>query len=414
MNRLLTRLGLVFGVVLIVVLGLLLALLPGRSEPRAASVLSGESDGLRALYLSAEALGFSVATWSSAPGELDALGARELLVLSALPPEPPPLPRALAADAPPRARAREHYRSFVARGGALLVLGADLELAAFLRDEVDFGAARWRRVEESSASEAGARAALERGEVLELAHSPRVRLEPGPDDRVLARDAEGEALGLVRVVGAGRVAWLALGPSELANDALRADAAPLVLFVRMLEALAPLEGVRFDEYALGAWRPTSVTALAFSERLGAFSVNALALVLALVLRLAWSGPFARDPAPARAVAPLLRARGLAHLFARAGHFELLAERLREGLLARCEAQSGRRGETRARAERLTALARSDAERAARLAAAFARRPRDAAQLESLARELDQLERELLPPSPPRARHVPKSTNSAAP
>ncbi len=401
MAKLLTRLGLALGAALLVLVGLLLAVLPSRGEQRAHSVFSAEKDGLRALYLTLESLGFPVAAWSEAPGELGGAG---VLVLTELPAAPPALPAALASggaaepDSPlRRGRDLAHYRRFVEEGGTLLVLGVDDEALEFLRSTLGWTELAdvesvWIGRDESSVVWFGA-------ERLELGEGPGRGLRAGAAGEVLARTEDGSALVLLERLGRGRLVLTTLPAARLDNQDLAESGAAAQFLVRTLEALAPCERVRFDEYALGGWRPASVTSLAFAPRLVWLSLHALALLLVLGWRSAWSGPFARDPEAWLAASPLARARGFARLLARAGRFDLLARLLRQGLLERWEARAGRRGELRTLEERLAALARGDAGRGARLSELFVTRaPRDGAELEALARELRALEGELFGPS----------------
>jgi hypothetical protein len=352
-----------------------------------------------------------VSAWSAAPGALDGRGS--LLVLGAAPEEPPPGPGARpgpSSAAPARSRDLAHYGRFQDAGGALLVLGAAEDELAFLRGlGLQLGALAAAEHETAGPLELAA------GEELDLAAEAHFTGAPA-DARVLVRDMEGEPVALVLPAGVGRVALVTLDAGAFSNADLADDAAPALLFVRLLEELAPLERVLFDEYALGGWQPATVPALAFSRRFAWLSVHVLLLVLVLGWTSAYSGPFPRDPEPLLAASPLARAVGLARTLERAEGHDLLARLLRNGVLERwCGRVGVRPAEVRPRAAGgrraardpealdacLRALARGDAALHARLAAAFGGPAvTDAQGLARVAARLDALEDELFPEGPP--------------
>jgi hypothetical protein len=313
-----------------------------------------------------------------------------LLVLARLPEPPPALPPALTReDAPPQQRALAHYARFVEEGGTLLVLGAAQNELAEL--EEGLALACLAPLEFRAEPFIGGPLVLPDGMELEFEERPAGTFT-GAHGALLC-DLAGRAVGALQPCGAGRVALLALPAERFDNAHLAAEPDHALLLVRMVEALAPIERLAFDEYALGGWRPTSVPALALRPRLQALSLHVFLFLLVLVWRSAWSGPFARDPAPERSASALARAHGFGRLLARAGRHDLLAGFLRRAWIERgaTRCASAADGFDRALAE----LAGGDERRWARLRASLeARTITSEAELDSLARDLDQLEDEL--------------------
>lgn len=420
MRSTLARLGAGSGALLLVLVGVLLAILPSPGSVRARSVFSTTPSGLRALYLLCESLGFQVEPWSKAPGELatpsQAKGGSSqgtLLVLAHLPEAPPALPGVLTegrSGETPARRSRDlvHYRAFVEQGGTLLLLGARQEEIDFLGEAL--GWTDFVELEDASLFESPGLArdiVLVGDERLVLAASVRRHLRPRepevgpPAGTILVRAEDGSALVLARAVGAGRVVLSSLPLDGLDNRALAKDGEPALVFVRVLEGLAPLRRVLFDEYALGGWRPEAASSLAFSSRLAGLSLHVLLILFLLGWRATWSGPFPRDPVPWLAASPLARAQGFGRTLARAGRFDLLTRLLRGGVLGRWEARAGRRS-TAADAEelpeRLRALAAGDGARLARMEALFlGRAPTSEGELARLDAELRALEGRLFAP-----------------
>ncbi|HEX6882353.1 MAG TPA: hypothetical protein VF530_03170 [Planctomycetota bacterium] len=395
MRPLLVRLGLAAALALLAGLGLLLAILPGQSPARALSSFSFEPEGLRALFLVGEALDLPVSAWRDVPERLPAAGT--LLVLPHLPEPPPALPPALASGeglAFRQSRALVHYGTFVEQGGTLLVLGVGAEELATLERELALDCLAPLELEVDPF--AGGPLVLADGSELELAEGP-LGLFRGAR-AALVRDAAGRAVGALQPCGAGRVALLALAAERFDNAHLAAEPDHALLFVRLVEALGPCERLAFDEYALGGWSPDTVPELALRPNLAALSLHALLLLLVLVWRSAWSGPFARDPAPVQAGSALARAQGLGALLARARRFDLLAGFLRAAWLERWDARAGRRAAGPSPEERLTFVAGGDERRRARLAELFAAAPASLAELERLERALAALEAELAGPA----------------
>lgn len=396
----LARLGLAAALVLLAALGLLLAVLPSRSPARALSSFSFEPEGLRALYLVGEALDLPVRAWRDVPERLPAAGT--LLVLARLPEPPPALPPALASGeglAFRQSRALVHYASFVEQGGTLLVLGVGPEELDRLERELALTCLEPLELEVDPF--AGGPLVLQDGTELAFEEGP-LGLFRGAHG-ALVRDVAGRVVGAQQPCGAGRVALLALAAERFDNAHLAAEPDHALLFVRTVEALGPFERLAFDEYAAGGWQPDSVPELALRPELAALSLHALLLLVVLVWRAAWSGPFPRDPAPVQATSALARARGFGSLLARARRFDLLAGFLRAAWLERWDARAGRRAAGASLEERLAFVAGGDERRRARLAEPFAATPASRAELERLEQALAALEAELAGPAPTLAR-----------
>jgi hypothetical protein len=391
----LARLATAFLSVAVLGAGVLLALLPSDTDPRARSVASFENDGLRVLYLTLERLGFPVAPWHRAPGELSGPGT--LLVQAQRP--------TAAENKSSRRYERDlaQYRRFVEEGGVVLFLDVGTSTLAFVKshlggpglDELAFQEVRDEGEEEQpDASESLPSAGPSRARLFvgdeELACASRGHFE-GEGFRTLVRDVEREPVGVEVQLGAGRIILLAVGAQRFSNENLRERRDYGVLCVRLLENLRPFERVLFDEYVLGAWRPPSPFALAFSPRLAWFSVHVLLCCVFLVWRGAWAGPFARDPAPLRAASPLARARGHARLLARHGRFDLLGRLLRAAWLERRGVRGMDSAEEQALPSEWKHLVRGDSQLAERLRSLFGREPRTEAELATFARELAALD-----------------------
>ncbi len=397
----------------LLLMGLLLALLPGRGEQRAYSVFSTRPDGLRALFLMLEELGFSDLPRTQPPGELR--GGGDLLVLFDVPPEPPArsLDTGAGADASPPRRIRDlqHYRRFVDEGGKLLLLlrGDEERELGFLGESL--GLEELAGMELAPRTEdAPLQVRMSSGATFVLSRSGERRLagvrdrtgdRPGRSE-VLARELDGPPVAVRVGVGSGALIVLLLPPELFSNESL-AEQDHALFFVRLLEELRPFERIVFDEYALGGWTPRSPLELAFGPGTIVLSAHLLAFLLLLLWRSAWTGPFARDPVALRAVSALSRAQGLAGLLERAGRRELLARLLRERLLERWCVRAGKRSRAAPEGERsaqaleadLAALFRHGGPLLDRARKCFLETPvRNRSELERLAAELEALDREL--------------------
>lgn len=409
MKGTLARIAVAAGTGLLLFVVVLLALLPGKGAERAGGTSSVAPDGWRALFFLCEELGFPVAAWDGAPGELPAAGTA--LLLSALPGEPPGAPR--APGAPLRARDPANYGRFVAEGGTLV----------FLCDDADDWDELVLLTELASLTSVTASSRVRAELALELADGERFTLEPGafvvwsgagleelagatlaPEVPVRAGESEPEpedtpeepervTVAARESLGKGSLVLVGLEPDTFANGALEATPENALLFVRLLESLGPCERILFDQYALGAFAPPSRLELLLSPALLPASLHLAAWFALFLLAVAWVGPFARDPEPLLATAPLARARAQGGLLRRAGRFDLLAGLLRRGLLERWSARAGMR--TRGAEADLAQLVRGDRRRLARARELLLGPPPvDGRDFTALARSLASFEREL--------------------
>ena len=368
------------------------------------SAFSPEASGRRAALLLLDRLGFDAAPWTREPGHLEGNG---VLLLADVPPEPAgyPEPDASGAGATTerRLRDRRHYLRFVEEGGTL-VAHADPDLVDFLAQDLELDEFADLAQHEDGIGE---EAFLGSGEVLDIAW-PHF---PVPDERdqleMLLADEDERPLTLSLQVGRGRVVLLSTTEDPFDNAQLPQDQHALFL-VRLAERFAGTRPVRFDDYALGLWTPTSPLQLALGPRALLLSLHLLLFVVLLVWSAAWVRAFPRDPRPLERTSPVERARGFAGLLARHRRFDLLGRALQRGVFRRLARRVGRRerdeeGSVHTPLERdqveavLTPLLRHVADddrrqRAHTLLLGQLDRRSSSEALEELARELDDLER----------------------
>ena len=323
----------------LVAVGLLLAaitLLATLGQPPVAiggSAHSAEDDGRLGLLLLFERLGFEPEVWERPPGELPASDARGpgTLWLWTSPrgyvpdvDEDDPLERARAAGS----GAFVHYRSFVERGGRL-VLHAGESTESFLERVLGLPPSGPDPGDEGDAE---ARAEGQRdgtGEPNAGQGLVWIAAEDGPwgelrsEGRLIARRArlgEGDVVLTVDEVHNRR-----LQSGEGERRALEA--------VRLVAFEPPAGPLRFDEGALhDRLGSGSAAALAFGPgRVLTWHLAALALLI--VWAAAWPREFPRDPQEPAALAPLSRARATADGLVRVGRFGTLSRLLRAGLPA---------------------------------------------------------------------------------
>jgi hypothetical protein len=355
---------------LLVLLAFTAKVLEPSEEPESGSAESAQPDGRRALFLLLRELGFRAEIWTEAPGMLPRGGglvwlarpppgtsfALELPEPSSPPAEPPAQPTPepgepqppLPSDpepktpAPSRAalglRAPSHYRRFLEEGGTI-VLRFDDAARKYLVKEL--GLEVCEDVHASRVAVAGVRRVRDhRGEELGVEVEAGGVLLPPPTGSVAealwwggTASAEGEdVLATMVPVGSGQLVLLG-DDGFLENGALSKNDHALFA-VRLAEEFARGGRVLFDEYALGRWRPRTATSLLASPNLFLATLQLGVLLLLCLWGAAWVREFPRDPPPLEAASPLLRARALAALLARAGRFDVLDRHLRAGALAR--------------------------------------------------------------------------------
>ncbi|HZO10200.1 MAG TPA: hypothetical protein VFC77_12525 [Myxococcota bacterium] len=347
---------------LLVVLAVAAQILTPGEEPLAGSAASAAPEGRRALLLLLRDLGYPSEIWSEAPAMLPRGGgllwmaqvpAKPLALddeepepdaeepepdVEETPPEPDPEPAAERAPSPASLglRASSHYRRFLEEGGTI-VLRFDDEARKFLIEEL--GLAACEDVHASRVAAAGLRRVRDhRGENLEIeVEEGGVLLPPpaGSSGEALwwggAESAEGEdVLATMVPVGSGQLVLLG-DDACLSNERLREHDHAL-LAVRLTEHFARDGRILFDEYALGLWRPRTAITLLASPSLWLATAQVVALLFLALWSAAWVREFPRDPRALESASPLLRARALAALLARAGRFDVLGRFLQGGML----------------------------------------------------------------------------------
>ena len=287
--------------------------------------------------------------------------------------------RSEAAVSPARAGAfgLAHYADFV-RSGGVLVVAAGKETRTFLVEDLGIPASAIPPLAESA--DAGVRTFTDGSEELSIdvrkAGVFVSRLPGFPARPVVwarAGDGRGEDVLAAEIpLGAGRIVLLG-DDGFLANEKI-GEHDHALLAARLADALAPASGpssspasatstggdrrVLFDEYALGTWQPETPVAILASPRFFLATLHALLLLGLVVLRAAWAREFPRDPLTQRTTSPLLRARALGGLLARAGRFDVLSRFLLEGAARGVERRDPRAARTlRERAARPAGSAR---------------------------------------------------------
>ena len=289
--------------------------LPGSSRSRRA-------DGrAAALFLSRE-LGWRARPYERPPGRLDE-GA--VLWLSALPFHEGEVAGRYREEQLGPAHSPQAYLRFVEQGGTLVlpVVEGSRELVvehlgfrflASLMDDAPAGESRAMDLRGPWA------------ETLRVGWGsarPFAELELDARHEVLIEDPSGQPLALRCSRGSGALVLLA--DDRFLDNASLSNEQNALLFVRLLESLAPGRTLLFDEYALGSWNPQSPLGLAFGERFLAVSMQALLLLTVFLWRHAWVSEFPREQHQIEAVSPLARARALVSLYERAGRRAWLAE-----------------------------------------------------------------------------------------
>lgn len=327
----------------IVLLALFFAFAPsdGANGEGAGSVASSRSKGRRALFLMLQELGFAPRAWTDAPSLLPR--DQSILWLPSVPTKS--MPSRAGVDSfkhadPERLglHALEHYRSFVEAGGTIVLAAGD-DTTRFLVDELGLDAAATLKLDHGA--EADIRSVRTKGgdSLSILARDPGQfePLDPNGEARELWTVEEEGVLRPFAVEipdAAGSVVVLA-NDEWVANDTIGANDHALGA-VRLIEDLQKSGGVLFSEYEIGRWSPPSTLSLLFSPRLFLASLHVFVLLGLFVWMHAFARAFPRDPEALSLFSPVLRARGLADLFARARRFGTLAASLRRGVLDRLQ------------------------------------------------------------------------------
>ncbi|MEM7309896.1 MAG: hypothetical protein AAF682_24690 [Planctomycetota bacterium] len=340
----------------VVLAGFFLASIPQGVDERDRSAFSSTDRGRLGVFLLLRELGFAPRAWRDAPGDLPR--GRFALWLPEAPREAPDYLQRIwdemdeaeesgdpDAERPPvtrRLRDPRHYRRFVEEGG-VLVAALDDGRRAFLLDELGL-----ERVEEITRSELESDApqgvVTRRGQELSVGWGARRWLN-APDLgelETLVADADDPARSVVLRVPVGRGELVLLPTDELADNDTLEEGDNALLLVRVVEALGPLDGIYFDEFALGGWVPETPLELALAPGRFALTAHLALLVVLAVWSLAWASAFARDPESLGRTSPRARARSQGELLARLGRFDLLAGMLRRGVFARLPGATRRR------------------------------------------------------------------------
>ncbi len=368
--------------VLILLAGTYLNSGSGEAAGRHGSVYSRSDHGRSTAFQLLARLGFEVQVWDQAPGELPP-GAAMLLLASA--PEAPEHYRTLEElgdqgselPGPGALLDPAHYRSFVERGGTLVLpayqehwpflakyfdldlgldslpLEEDSDESSFLEDvvdalETDLQSGAFPEIEDEPA---GGRSKLDyylvglwadrsvgsqESVALTYAHSepipPRDRLQ------VVASGPQGQRVVSVLELGKGQL--VLLESDQIFDNAWIDEEDNVLLAVRLAERFAGNGKILFDEYALGGWIPESPLELALGARARPLSLHLAALLALLIWSAAWVRWFPRDPQPLGAVSAEVRARGLAGMLANQGRWTLLGRMLRLGLLRKLLRRGG--------------------------------------------------------------------------
>ncbi|MEE8467554.1 MAG: hypothetical protein V3T22_03825, partial [Planctomycetota bacterium] len=276
-------------------------------------------------------LGFSVEVWTGAPGALPAGGG--LLWMACA-------PRAFAGggDQDPvgnqgpvgNLHDAGHYRSFCENGGVLLLPAAGSE--DFLVEGL--GLTALRGIEDALRDAAPAReVTLFEGPPNALQGAPARAFDPRlvhDELEFMLLDEQGDPLAVELPLGRGRLVVLA-ADDFLDNERLALGDHAVIAW-RLAREFSRDGVVRFDEYALGAWKPLSTAALALGPRLFWLTLTVLLWLVLYCWRQAWVRGFPREPERLEALSPLTRARSVAGLHERARRLDLLAAGLVEGVL----------------------------------------------------------------------------------
>lgn len=334
-----------FGAAILVVI-LLLALVvslgqEAREVERDGSVASTNPRGRRALMLLLRETGFDARSCRDAPRDLP----RESGLVW--------LPRAPEATMPEASDRRmrsgstgriglhdlRHYRSFVERGGTL-VLAAGEETRDFLVQTLGIEEASGLRVDESS-DDRIEHVRTSNGDLVEMDVAAAGAFEPLPvsgSARALwtvERDASTAPFAVEFPSGAGSVVVVAR--DAFVENRYIGEREHAVAAVRLVEDLSRGGPVLFSEYELGRFEPPSTWSLLFGPNLFLATLHGFLLLGLFTWMHAFARGFPRDPEPLALFSPYLRARSLADVFVRARRRDTLALLLQRGAFARFHA-----------------------------------------------------------------------------
>ncbi len=351
---------------LLLIAALWLSHVGGPKEGLPKSVGSYMPDGRAGVYHVLDRLAFEPQAWVQAPQFLPNSGG--VLWMPAVPVEGHGVPPQRELDASQDPRNPELYGEFVRAGGSLILPYSPSGLA-WLRESCSLIVPDWQPTERTETFEVS----LDSGETLSVHSEPS-----GPTDRDesvadvpeadqeageqqveeatestlveyeidplsewfdFAIDREDRAFISWSSQGYGRVVLLA-GDGWLLNSALdQEDNA--ILLVRLAEALRGPSPFLFDEFALGLWVPRTKLDLVASPSLLPVTVQLFLVALVFVLLYAWVREFHRDPKRPR-LDPRLRVQAQVAWLQRAGRYDILAQDLRQGVLARMLRRLGSR------------------------------------------------------------------------
>jgi hypothetical protein len=318
----------------------------GQEDPDDA-IASTSPTGRRALWLALAELGFDPQRWDLSPSELPR--GHDVVWLGRVPSEQMPGGTG-SKERMERLglHALDHYREFVERGGTL-ILHAGPEATRFLSDDLGFEDCRALTLEDAPGVSRGDACTVRTGADEDLRIGLRTASLFAPlDPNGAAREmwsmtcASATRPFVVEVPeGAGTVVLLA--QDEFVRNRSIGEHDNAVAAVRLVEQVLGNGRLLLDEYETGTWSPPSMLALMVSPRLLLLSLHLAACVGIFVWMQAFARAFPRDREALELFSPVVRARALGGVLARAHRWPALAVLLRRGVFARLDRRlSGRR------------------------------------------------------------------------